>query len=465
VDSGAYFIEIAYRVSGNIRENALIPILVTNGIIDLEPATLSRPAVVSGYVNNMQQLEKAFVRIYGLERKADAHAVSGYFEFNDIPAGILDFHVNSPKADSAADIRNVELGPADTVSLGVIELASPFAEWAHRARIELYTTAEGAGVVGDVYNFPLLVRLNSGNFNFTLARPDGSDLRFAKPDGEPLAHEAERWDYIHGEAEIWVKVDSVYGNHDQQYFLMYWGNEEAVAKSNAGAVFDTADGFRGVWHLGEEGNNDADNYRDATYHEAHGQGVSMSTDSDVASVIGKGQVFDGAEDYIIISQEPVFDLTTAMHISAWIRVENFDLTHQTIACKGGNAWRVSRAGDADPLHAALSTSTQPDFLSLNGQTGVNDGDWHLADFTWDTRELCIWVDGEMDMCIPAHDSIQAIATNDHEVWIGNNPSVDRFWEGAIDELRISAEVRPSEWIQLSYENQRADQLLVRVVRH
>jgi len=49
-------------------------------------------------------------------------------------------------------------------------------EWSYSRQVYLNTSSSGASVSGDVYNFPVLIRLNSGNFDFTQARNDGAIL-------------------------------------------------------------------------------------------------------------------------------------------------------------------------------------------------------------------------------------------------------------------------------------------------
>ena len=50
-------------------------------------------------------------------------------------------------------------------------------------------------VDAELTNFPVLVRLDSGNFDFALARTDGHDIRFTAADGQTLlSYERERHD-------------------------------------------------------------------------------------------------------------------------------------------------------------------------------------------------------------------------------------------------------------------------------
>ena len=56
-------------------------------------------------------------------------------------------------------------------------------------KIYLNTSVSGAGVYGNVADFPVLVRLTGSVFDFSQALADGSDLRFSGPDGAHLAYE------------------------------------------------------------------------------------------------------------------------------------------------------------------------------------------------------------------------------------------------------------------------------------
>jgi hypothetical protein len=168
---------------------------------------------------------------------------------------------------------------------------------AHAAKIFLNTTSGGADVAGNVYGFPVLIRLSSNNFIFNEARTDGSDLRFTKPDNTLLPFEIERWDAAARLAEIWVKVDTVYGNDSSHFVVMYWGEPAtAIALDNA-KVFDTVSGFRGIWHLAEEaaGVGAKGLYKDAT---GRNNGDDFISATDRSGIIGCGHAFEGIDDYI-----------------------------------------------------------------------------------------------------------------------------------------------------------------------
>ena len=66
-------------------------------------------------------------------------------------------------------------------------------KWKYRKKITLDTSTQGADIKEALSDFPVLIRLHSGNFTFENAKPDGSDIRFTSVDDKtPLKYHIER---------------------------------------------------------------------------------------------------------------------------------------------------------------------------------------------------------------------------------------------------------------------------------
>ncbi len=146
------------------------------------------------------------------------------------------------------------LAAAIIATLGVTSAQENYAQWAHYKTLTINTTASGANVANNVAKFPMLVRLRPASggdiVHFSIGR--GADIRFTKADGVTrLPHQIERWDSAQQIADIWVLLDTVYGNNNSQSFRVYWGRAGVADSSNGSRVFDTANGYASVWHLGE----------------------------------------------------------------------------------------------------------------------------------------------------------------------------------------------------------------------
>ena len=106
--------------------------------------------------------------------------------------------------------------------------------WQYRKKINFNTTPTGADIKENLTDVPLLVRLHSGNFNFTNAREDGGDIRFvAADDMTLLKHHIEKFDTLDEIALVWVKVPRIAGSTDQGFIRMYYGNENAIGGQGA----------------------------------------------------------------------------------------------------------------------------------------------------------------------------------------------------------------------------------------
>lgn len=107
-------------------------------------------------------------------------------------------------------------------------------DWTTRTRITLNTSAEGVPTQEAVAGLVIPLRLHSGNFDFTAAKEDGSDLRVvAGDDKTPLKASVERYDGINELAVLWVQMPSVMPGTDKNALHVYAGNPKAIAEPAA----------------------------------------------------------------------------------------------------------------------------------------------------------------------------------------------------------------------------------------
>lgn len=146
-------------------------------------------------------------------------------------------------------IRKLLLGLMAATALSAPAHAWWNDSWSTRTKVVLDTTDKGLALPATVSEVVLPVRLHSGNFDFAVAKPDGSDLRVLGADDKtPLAFEIERFDSINELAVIWVRVPVVTQGSDKNALHVYAGNAKAPAEARA-AVF--ASGHAAVLHFSE----------------------------------------------------------------------------------------------------------------------------------------------------------------------------------------------------------------------
>ena len=481
--NGAYIlhapdISIRYTISAVhcvLRTRVMVTGITINGdTTSVSDAVLRFPGTITAAIPKNADLQNGYVYVPGTNIKAPLAGTSGTVILDSVPAGTIPAIYYAVKNGEAVQaIRfDVQVFSGDTSRV-------LYPDWHYSRQVYFNTTPAGAEVAVTITNFPVLVRLTGDNFAFAGARADGGDIRFAKQDGTLLNYEIERWDAAQGAAEIWVKVDTIFGNDSAHYICMYWGTSavgsagspqgsvtNASAMDSAGsvtgvtngaAVFDTANGFQGVWHFAEAGDAPTE---DATLNRFQGTPYGMTSASAVPGVIGAARAFDGKASYIAIGSSASSALNFPENgrytLSAWVFADSLDNAFHEILSKGDldygmqlhniNKWEITDFLDATGWQTVRSPATAQEWKYV---VGVRDG----------AKEY-LYVDGAL-----ASDSI---ATRDStgkntafDVCIGRQADASsRYWSGAIDEVNMANVARSPDWIKLSYMNQKAINKLV-----
>jgi hypothetical protein len=372
---------------------------------------------------------------------------------DSVPPGMLPAIIYGVKNDTGprAVRYRVQVAAGDTAMVRNIA-------WRYARRHYLNTTASGAQVNGDVEHFPVLIRLTKNNFNFAEARAHGEDIRFRKSDDAPMPYEIERWDSVIELAEVWVSVDTVYGNSAEHFFLMYWGNSDATDSANGAAVFDTAAGFAGVWHLGQPAGLIVP---DATANGNSGTATAATT---VAGAVGMAQEFDGTSSFIQASgpagDKLNFPENGTFSVSAWVRTNVLDSVFHGIVYKSNVQYGLQMRPKNKWEFCTYIDKTRWEM----SRSPAEDNSWHALAGVRNGSKQYLYVDG-----VCADSSIAVLQTNiardyDQPLEIGHCPDggedPDRYFNGIIDEVRVSNIAYSADWIKLNYMNQKEQNALV-----
>jgi hypothetical protein len=174
----------------------------------------------------------------------------------------------------------------------------------------------------------------------------------------------------------------------------------------------------------------------------------------VEGVTGNALLLDGQDGYINVGRDPAFNITNQITVSAWIKVGGFDREWQAIVTKGDRSWRLQRNYGSSTLEFACSGLAVPgaQYGSVFGIVDVDDGRWHHAAGTYDGQELCLYLDGKLDVSSEAAGKIRV---DDRPVYIGENAErPDRLWNGLIDDVRIYSYALSAAEIDVLYEETR-----------
>jgi hypothetical protein len=338
------------------------------------------------------------------------------------------------------------------------EVTAGFPGWKYSKSIKMDTTSAGAGVMGNVANYPVAVVLSMANFDFTQAKADGGDVRFGKSDGTPIPYARESFDGAGKSAVFWVSIAQVMGNNATQSFNMYWGKADATDASESTKVFSTANGFVGVWHLAEDGATAEGAFKDASESGLHGTGVNLAAGARVDGVLGKGtKMLNAMRQWVRIDDPMMKFRPTKMTASVWGWADGFPAKwgssgsdgYQTIY-SSGEGWTIQR-------------ETGAKFESCINQNcaigkGMNVKEWVHFMLVRDGGSQSLYMNGAKVAGGGAANRADAkplgIGQQTQYLDPVKNVNEKRSWEGILDEARVMNVAASTDWIKLEFESQK-----------
>jgi hypothetical protein len=459
IKPGAYLMEIR---DGQGRASVESVNVIGGRTLELPSRILRGVGTIEGVLEAIPgAASPGIIQVYGMEHAVRADS-AGRFSFRSLPMGRHRFHpVASRPGWSYPDFSASLDAAGSTVDLGLLPLAdSPtevYSQWTSSRK--LLVTAGYGSAPDTLADFPILVRLDSANFDFS--QSDGRDIRFSGRNDRHLAFEIESFDPIRKRAEIWVAADTLLGSRSDAFLTMHWGKPGAAAASDGKRVF--ASSYGGAWHLrGTPRIPGPYAYADASPGAFHGTGTAVPIDP---AAIGGGASF-AAGQYVHVSDPGFLRPTLHVSITAWLRAGTTDSTGGEIASLGDNyGLRLLPDGNLRffMFHDSLWMEGDPAPDSVDAwkecvTTGLNllDDGWHHVAAVFDGRLMRIYADGVEAARLARPGKVTYPYGKD--LWLGRHGSGshETDFRGSLDEVRISRKALSAAWIRTEYESQKPD---------
>lgn len=343
----------------------------------------------------------------------------------------------------AVPLPDVDSGVPGVDAAGGCESAPAVCGYAWARRL----TIDNAGISEPLDDIPVLVKLDQSRIDYNTTQNLGQDLRFMTPDfSQSLAFEIEKWQPF-GTSYVWVKVPRIepQGQAGAEFWMVY-GNPGVGPGEQPAAVW--SNGYVSVHHF------DGD-LADATGNGHDGVTSTPPSATDDGAIAG-AMSFNGLDQFVALPQEQDFDFTDRMSVSVFIRVQSFTRTWQAVIAKGDTAWRVHR--NENNNHLAFDNNDEDGIVNHNGNSRVDNGIWHHVLATYDGETKRLFVDGSQDF---SRNYDEDMNRNDHPVSIGeNNEQTNRWFQGEIDELRISSVPRSASWATAQHRSMTDDGFVI-----
>ncbi|KKU82931.1 MAG: hypothetical protein UY09_C0001G0005 [Parcubacteria group bacterium GW2011_GWA2_47_8] len=327
--------------------------------------------------------------------------------------------------------------------------------WQYRRKLTINNSASTETLT----NFPLLVALNSSRVTYANTQDAGQDIRFTDANGQQLDYEIENWNEA-ATSNVWVRVPSITAASTGEYIYMYYGNPSATDGQNAQGVWDS--NYKMVQHLEESTNP----YNDSTNNLVNSTTGAYPTAA--VTQIDGGQSFNGSSNFIGIPDSATVSQTTALSVEIWANQTSLAVS-KAMATKWlhntQDTWLL-QTDNADNTKLMVFIASSLTDSGANGcQTPTSSwstGSHHVAiayDGSGATNadKLKVYIDGSNQTCTFSGTVPSSLTDSSARLTIGSfdpSGSITRYWNGSLDEVRVSSTNRSVSWVNASYLNQK-----------
>jgi hypothetical protein len=321
------------------------------------------------------------------------------------------------------------------------------ASWSNRVAV----TIQASEVDSTLTDFPVYVDLSDlpAGFHSTV-KSDGGDIRVTQSDGTTeVPREVVFYNSATDTGELHFKANSLSSTTNTTFYI-YYGNASAndYATNATYGAENVWTEYVGVWHNQEDPS--ASSILDATGNNDGTPNANMTSGDSVSGFLsGQALDFDG-DDYVDLSADGgVLDISgtgQTMTICAWAEsnvtspgsfppiISKGD-TQYVLKQHSSNGWEF-KSGGVFILNSSVVADT---WYYL---CGVNTGSLNQ-----------MYIDSVLQGSTSA---VSSIADQVHPVWMGRdsqNTGRSPYWQGTIDEVRISTSALSGDWIAAEYTNQ------------
>lgn len=323
-------------------------------------------------------------------------------------------------------------------------------------------TVAGTDIAGIHAGFPLLVAittdddLRSAANGGVVADGAGGDIGFSQ-DGLTLPHEIEQYDPVAGTLVAWVRVPLLVQDSSETLSLELGG---PIRAPTGPAVWDSA--FAAVWHLSDPADSTVNG------NDLLEQGASPMASGRISDAYS----FDGTDDFLRVTSTQI-PLTDEFTLSAWIRLgasqsdlgDYARIVERWSGSSGGYGLFFENTDNPQfGVHSADGTSQDNATPSLT----FAPGDWYYVVGVWRPNP------GEKSVHVGSNSGFSksgasaagnnSLVTPSGPVLIGGDPvsASSPFFNGRIDEVRITSVARDDDWIQTEFQNQSTPETFVTV---
>lgn len=326
------------------------------------------------------------------------------------------------------------------------------------------TVQSGQVSSGPHSNFPMLV---AGTYSYLATVANGGKVQnasgydigfYSNSDCSTgkLDWEIESWSATTGAIAAWVEVVSI--NTSSVVYLCYGDASITTDQSNKTGVWDA--NYLAVIHFP---NGTTLSGSDSTSNN-HTVNLVNSPTADTGKADGAAH-FDNVNQHATITSASTLDTPTAQTVSLWLKSDTSTqagndtfVNRRNSAGPPYNSWTLDSGGAGNTYQYCIAADGGggPD----NGQYCINSGtldtNWHYLVGTYDQGTTTQRLYRDSGTAVVSDTAVNITIDNDAiAVRIATPTASGNYYDGIIDEVRISNIARSGAWIQTEYNNQNA----------
>ncbi|MCO5950926.1 LamG-like jellyroll fold domain-containing protein [Mucilaginibacter flavidus] len=356
--------------------------------------------------------------------------------------------------------------------------------------IVLYTSQiSNGGISSTLSNFPALVYIQDNalkilnqcgdKVQFPLGNGGGLtsgtnyDFAFTVPGSTTeLNYQVDTYDSVNGILLVWVRIPSATSTDVPLTF--YFGSK-VPAHSASWSASTWASDYKAVYHFNEASTNAA--VLDATSNGRNAVQANTTVTNDeihiaaAVPIAGGGYSFNGTSTSIIQNVGTAPNINGAFTISAWVYYAGLTTSDNKIVSNeldyghnnNSGGYKLSVKTGSIQTETRIANGTNVGNLGTGGT--VDNTGWHYIQGTFDgtaTGNFKNYVDGVASTVTMAKNETTMLPSNgfmlamglDHGTGVVNGGYNDEnFYNGKMDEVRVSNVEKTPDWIRAEYYNQ------------
>lgn len=319
--------------------------------------------------------------------------------------------------------------------------------WEQRYKI----TIDRTKIDSVLTHFPVTVIIDSSGTDFWSVMTSNNyrkKVAFTKDDKKTqLYAECELFDatnkiaVYHVSGSDWT-IDS---DTDTTFYLYFDPNQSDnttyigdTGESPAQNVWDS--NFKAVYHMIDATTS---TIKDSTSNNNDGTKIAANEPIEADGKVAKAQYFDGS-DYISVPENDVLD-PTIITIEAWVKISSAPTNNGNIVEKGSNLGYRFRINN----NQTVSWFDRGEVNYLTTTTMVSLNSWTYIVVMGDSSGLKIYLNGVLDK---SGGSAYGSPNTSDPLYIGVCKLFREYFNGLIDEVRISSVARSADWIKATYHS-------------